>query len=104
MRGKGDARVYVFAHVDDLLSVRKPEAVRQLKRNMDTNYTMVWTVNTRTLELTITNLHKDSVCRKDNKLGSQKGYREGILKRFETHHAIQLSSFLKTVMQMYDES
>jgi hypothetical protein len=44
MRGKGDMRVYVCAHVNDLLIVGKPEAVRQLKKDMETKYTMVWTV------------------------------------------------------------
>ncbi len=31
MRGKGDMKVCICAHVDDLLSVGKPDAVRQLK-------------------------------------------------------------------------
>jgi hypothetical protein len=81
VRGKGDMRVYVCAHVDDLLIVGKPEAVRQLKNDMDTKYTMVWTVGKQHsyigLDITITDSHKIQV--------SQKGYREDILKRFETH-------------------
>ncbi len=44
MRGKGDMKVYACAHVDGLLIVGKPEAVRQLKNHMDTKYTVVWTV------------------------------------------------------------
>jgi hypothetical protein len=43
IRGKVDMRVYVCVHVDDLLIIGEPEAV-QLKRDMDTKYTMVWTV------------------------------------------------------------
>jgi hypothetical protein len=44
VRVKGDIKVYVCAYVDDLLIVGKPEAVRQLKNDMDTKYTIVWTV------------------------------------------------------------
>ncbi len=72
VRGKGDMRVYVCAHVDDLLIVEKPEAVRQLRNNVDTKYTMVWTVGKQPfyigLDITITDCHKILV--------SQKGYRE----------------------------
>ncbi len=74
-------RVYVCAHVDVLLIVGKPEAIRQLKNDMDTKYTMVCTVGKQRscigLDITITDSHKILV--------SQKGYREDILKRFETH-------------------
>ncbi len=73
--------MYVCAHVDDLLIVGKPEAVRQLKNDMDTKYTMVWTVGKQHsyigLDITITDSHKILV--------SQKGYREDILKRFEAY-------------------
>jgi hypothetical protein len=76
IRGKGDARVYVCAHVDDLLIIGKPEAAQLLKRDMDTKYTMVWTVGKQHsyigLDITITETHKILV--------SQKGYREDILK------------------------
>jgi hypothetical protein len=81
VRGKGDARVYVCAHFDDLLIIGKPDAVEQLKRDMDTKYTMVWTVGKQHsyigLDITVTDRHKILV--------SQKGYREDILKRFEAH-------------------
>ncbi len=81
MHGKGDMKVYVCAHVDDLLIVGKSEAIRQLKNDMDTNYTMVWTVGKQhsyiELDITVTDLHKI--------LLSQKGYREDILKRFELY-------------------
>ena len=79
MRGKGDMKVYVCAHVDDLLIVGKPDAVRQFKNDMDTKYTMVWTAGKQHsyigLDITVTDTHKILV--------SQKGYREDILKRFE---------------------
>jgi hypothetical protein len=62
MRGKGDMKVYVCAHVDDLLIVGKPDAVRQLKNDMDTKYTMVWTVGKQHsyigLGITVTDTHK----------------------------------------------
>ncbi len=41
MRGREDMRMYVCAQVDDLLIVGKPESVRQLKRDMLPEYTMV---------------------------------------------------------------
>jgi hypothetical protein len=80
MHGKGDIKVYVCAHVDDLLIVRKLDAV-QLKNDMDTNYTMVWTVGKQHSyigpDITVTDSHEILV--------SQKGYREDILERFELH-------------------
>jgi hypothetical protein len=81
MRVHGDMRVYVCAYVDDLLIIRKPEAVRQLKNDMDTKYAMVWAVGKQHsymgLDITITGSQKVLV--------SQKGYREDILKRFELY-------------------
>jgi hypothetical protein len=62
MRGKGDMKVYVCADVDDLLIVGKPEAVRQLKKDIDTKYPMVWTVGKYYsyigLDITVTDSHK----------------------------------------------
>ncbi len=78
IRGKRIMRVYVCGHVNDLLIVGKPEAVRQLKKDMNTKYFMVWTVEKQHsyigLDMTITDSHKILV--------SQKGYREDILERF----------------------
>ena len=62
MRGKWNMKVYVCAHVDDLLIVGKPEAVPQLKNAMDTKYTMVWIVGKLHsfigLDITVTESHK----------------------------------------------
>ncbi len=62
MRVKGDMRVYVCAHVDSLLIVGKPEAIRQLKKDMETKYTMVLTVGKQHpyigLDIKITDSHK----------------------------------------------
>jgi hypothetical protein len=81
MRGKGDMKIYVCAHVDDLLIAGKPDAIRQLRNDIDTKYTMVWTAGKQHsyigLDITITDTHKILV--------SQKGYREDILKRFELY-------------------
>jgi hypothetical protein len=80
IRGKGDMKVYVYAHVDDLLIGGKPEGVQQLKR--DTKYTMVWTVgkqhssrnNTIGLDITITESHDTSIAER-----IQRGYPQKIL-------------------------
>ncbi len=65
--------------MNDVLIVGKPDAVRQLKNDIDTKYTMVWTAGKQHsyigLDITVTDTHKI--------LGSQKGYRKDILKRFE---------------------
>ncbi len=58
MRDKGDMKAYVCADVDDLLIIGKLEAVQQLKRDIDTKSTIVWTVGKQHsyigLDITIT--------------------------------------------------